>query len=142
MTDDAKLSFIAELFVAKLAKEYIRTRDQERGFRAHRNRLTCHHMAPMQDEEGMAPATHPDGGAWQRHACWTIYHERTADGYGATSGPFGDGSDRGWCEGCRQRQTAHAALLRAVRARVAALARLRAAVARAGVAYRGVSDDR
>lgn len=115
--------------IAEAARHYIGLLDTERGLRRHRASLDCHHMPPRIDEEGMPPALHPDGERWQEVPCWTI-HREPSDGYIVDEYPFGDGSPRGWCEGCRQRQAAHGALLATVRKRVGALAALRAAVRR------------
>lgn len=119
--------------IAVIARRYIHLCDTVRGLRRHRASLDCHHMPPRADEEGMPPALHPDGGRWQEVACWTIHREPAADGYIVDEYPFGDGSARGWCEGCRQRQAAHVALLTATRKRNGALASLRSAVRKAGV---------
>ena len=118
--------------IAIIARRYVDLCDTVRGLRRHRASLDCHHMPPRIDEEGMPPALHPDGGRWQEVACWTI-HREPADGWGhiVDEYPFGDGSPRGWCEGCRQRQATHAALLTTIRKRTGALASLRAATRKA-----------
>jgi hypothetical protein len=114
--------------VTAAARRYIDLLETERGLRRHRASLDCHHMPPRIDEEGMPPALHPDGERWQEVPCWTHHTEAVDDGHHVEEYPFGDGSNRGWCEGCRQRQAAHVALLTTVRKRVGALLTLRAAV--------------
>ena len=129
MSDDLTARLAGELAVSGAAKGYIRLLDQERALRARRNALACYHMAPLPDEEGVAGPLHPDGKPWQPQECWTVYREQV-DPYTVHEEPYGDGSDRGWCDACTRRRDAHVALLATVRRRVGALSSLRAAVRR------------
>ena len=119
--------------ITDAATRYILATDVERATRRQRDRIDCAHMAPAQDDEGMPPPRHPDGGAWQEVQCWRWIHAETVEGIGHIDGGHeGDLSDRGWCEPCRKRHDLHAELRRMTRARVGALASLRAAVHRGG----------
>ena len=115
--------------ITEAATRYVRALDAERLTRLQRDPINCAHMAPIQDEEGMAPPRHPDGGSWQGDPCWRWIHAETVEGIGHLDGGHeGDLSDRGWCEPCKKRHELHAKLRQMTRARVGALASLRAAV--------------
>lgn len=117
----------ADLSIAAI--RYVRALDAERRVRVQRDPIDCAHMAPLQDEEGMAPPRHPDGGSWQGEPCWRWVHAERVDGVGLIAGGHeGDLSGRGWCEPCKKRHELHAKLRQLTRARVGALASLRASV--------------
>lgn len=70
---------------------------------------------------------HPDGGVWADHACWKKVD--CGDDEHPHREPYGEGSSRGWCDSCTERQRLHEELAGVTRKRVGAWATLRAAVA-------------
>ena len=70
---------------------------------------------------------HPDGGEWAGSECWKKVDNGTREW--PVWEPYGEGSDRGWCDSCTERQRLHEELAGVTRKRVGAWASLRAAVA-------------
>jgi len=115
--------------VTLAAVRYVAAMEAERELRRARGSLRCHHQPPDPDFDGMAPALHPDGESWQVSPCWkmTTVEPRNQYDDGGMEG-FGEGSARGWCASCEARQKLQEELRTLTRARVGALASLRAAV--------------
>lgn len=118
--------------VEAAALRYIADLDAERSLRKARGACECEHV--QQDSYMTEPQPgdlHPDGQPWAPKACWRFEIVQTGIEQ-IDAERYGDGSDRGWCPSCERRQRLHAELRAATKARVASLAKLRAAVRRGG----------
>ena len=110
------------------ATRYVNLCAVERDIRKRRGKCECEHQCPPDND---APKRHPDGGAWADQACWKKVD--VGDHEHPHREPYGEGSNRGWCDTCTKRQRLHDELAVVVRQRVGAWATLRAAVRAEGV---------
>ena len=111
------------------ATRYVNLCAVERDLRKRRGRCECEHQCPadtLSPWGGEEPARHPDGGPWADHECWKKVD--VGDHEHPQREPYGEGSDRGWCDTCTERQRLHDELAVVVRQRAGAWATLRAAV--------------
>ncbi len=116
--------------VSEAATRYVSICAVERGLRKRRGACECEHQCPVDTLSpfgGDKPKRHPDGGAWADHECWKKVDNGTREW--PVWEPYAEGSDRGWCDSCTERQRLHEELAGVTRKRVGAWATLRAAVA-------------
>ena len=118
--------------VTEAATRYVSICAAERDLRKRRGACECEHqMTPVQLDKAYRGdeswKRHPDGGVWADHACWKKVD--CGDDERPHREPYGEGSSRGWCDSCTERQRLHEELAGVTRKRVGAWAALRAAVA-------------
>ena len=114
--------------VTKAASRYVGICAAERDLRKRRGACECEHQQPVHMMGQPKPADrHPDGGSWAGHECWKKVDNGTREW--PVWEPYAEGSDRGWCDSCTERQRLHEELAGVTRKRVGAWATLRAAVA-------------
>ena len=114
--------------VTLAAVRYVAAMEAERGLRRARGASVCEHVAPNEVlGSPPVPAAHPDGGEWEQIQCWQMVDGEALSGL-PTRERYGEGSPRGWCDSCTERQRLHVRLAAATKTRVGALASLRAAV--------------
>ena len=114
--------------VTEAATRYVSICAAERDLRKRRGACECKHQqsAHMMGEPEPAKR-HPDGGEWAGSECWKKVDNGTREW--PVWEPYGEGSSRGWCDSCTERQRLHEELAGVTRKRVGAWATLRAAVA-------------
>jgi len=116
--------------VTEAATRYVSICAAERDLRKRRGACECEHQCPVDTLSsfgGDEPKRHPDGGAWAGAECWKKVD--VGDHEHPHREPYAEGSDRGWCDSCTERQRLHEELADVTRKRVGAWATLRAAVA-------------
>ena len=114
--------------VTQAAVRYVAAMEAERETRRARGASVCEHVAPDEDWGFPRPPRHPDGGPWQELPCWRFIFDAPDEDGAQEGNRYGEGSARGWCASCEARQKLHDDLHALTRARVGALASLRAAV--------------
>ena len=114
--------------VTEAATRYVSICAVERDLRKRRGACGCEHQQCAHMMGQPKPADrHPDGGSWAGSECWKMINNHD-DGPPSLE-RYAEGSDRGWCDSCTERQRLHEELAGVTRKRVGAWATLRAAVA-------------